>query len=58
MTKEEFEKSYLELNDMEKERYDKSFVTLPCNCGDDSCRGWACVANNPESIEVHNCLYN
>lgn len=33
------------------------YIALPCDCGEDSCVGWAKVRNDPESIADHNQLY-
>jgi hypothetical protein len=57
MKKKEFEKGYIERSNISKEFYDKNFVTLPCNCGDKLCDGWACVSNNEFEIKTHNDLY-
>lgn len=58
MTKDEFEIEYCKSSDITKEYYDSQFVTLPCNCGEEECSGWACVTNSKLSIGWHNELNN
>jgi len=41
MTKEKFEDGYISRSKVTKEFYDRHFVTVPCNCGEDVCDGWA-----------------
>lgn len=58
MTKEEFEKAYIEASGMSEELYHETQVTLPCTrCDDDECNGWAAVSNSPLTIKAHNALY-
>ena len=57
MGKDEFEKSYQENSHITKEQYDGWFVTLPCACDYEDCQGWACINNDPLSIENHQRLY-
>ena len=57
MTKEEFEKSYIEKSAISTEFYHQCFVTLPCDCGDKFCKGWAAIHNSPDMIASHNKLY-
>ena len=57
MSKEEFEANYINLSGITQEFYDNNFVTMPCNCGDDACEGFACVSNNELSIKAHLDLY-
>lgn len=54
MTKETFEQGYCERSDISIEFYNDHFVTLPCNCEEEGCDGWACISNNPLSIKAHN----
>lgn len=58
MTRKQFEESYCNKSHISIEEYDKYFVTLPCNCGDDTCKGWACVTKREASIKAHKELYN
>lgn len=58
MSKEEFEKSYCEKSHITIAEYKEHFITLPCNCGDSSCQGWASVSNNKHSIKAHYELYS
>jgi len=53
ISKEKFIKGYCEISNITREMYDKYFVALPCNCGDESCRGWATISNNEESVKLH-----
>ncbi len=57
MSKSEFEGYYCKEAQMTIEEYKECFVTLPCNCGDDVCKGWACVSNSERSIKAHKELY-
>jgi len=52
-----FEKDYCEKSEISINYYNEEFVTLPCNCGQKDCNGWACVSNNKRSIENHTRLY-
>lgn len=54
MTKQEFEELYCKKSGITKEWYDKYFVTLPCYCENEDCKGWACVGNSPFAIKIHN----
>jgi hypothetical protein len=53
MTKVEFEKGYCERSGISLEEYEEDNVTLSCNCGHESCEGWAAVSNRPLSIKAH-----
>ncbi len=53
MTKEEFTELCCRNGNSSRETFEKYRVALPCYCGDDSCRGWASVQNDPEAIEEH-----
>lgn len=57
MTKEEFEKGYCNRSEITVEEYHKHFVTLPCNCGDESCNGWASITKNELVIQNHKRKY-
>lgn len=57
ITKEEFEKGYIERSHITKEWYDKYYVTLPCACGAKECQGWAKVRNTIEDIRDQMTLY-
>lgn len=57
MDKEEFEKEYCEMSHITLEEYNKTQVTLSCNCSNNGCKGWAAVSNNPLSIKAHKDLY-
>lgn len=52
MTREEFIQGYCERSKIDRERLFKSRRVIPCDCGDESCRGWAMVPVSwCESIE-------
>lgn len=57
MTKEEFEEYYIENSKITPEIFSRYFVTLPCACDYEGCRGWAAVRNDPMLIKDHNELY-
>lgn len=57
MTKEDFENGYCERSEITLEEYQNYYVTLPCNCGHETCDGWASVKNKPLSIKAHKDLY-
>ena len=57
MTKKEFEMGYIERSNISKKYYDKHFVTLPCNCGEDTCSGFAAVSKDSKAIRKHIKLY-
>ncbi len=42
MTKEEFERQYIERSGVTREFYDEHFVTVACDCGEEGCKGWQC----------------
>ena len=55
ITKETFEIDYCRLSGISREYYNQWFVTLPCNCDYEGCRGWANVRHGDE--EDHRRLY-
>lgn len=64
MTREEFSDGYVKRSGIEQYRTATGFkigerakIALPCACGQGSCEGWAFVADDPESIKIHNQLY-
>jgi hypothetical protein len=59
MTKEEFEKGYCERSEITIDEYhdDYNLITLPCNCGNATCEGWAAVDNRELAIKAHKDLY-
>jgi hypothetical protein len=54
MTKEEFILGYCNRSNITIEQFNDTFVALPCNCGDDSCRGWAVINNSKICIDAYN----
>ncbi|MGH1256024.1 MULTISPECIES: hypothetical protein [Bacillus] len=60
MTEYEFERGYCERSGITIHEYHNEYNlrTLPCNCGDSSCEGWAAVINTPHFVKLHNDLYN
>lgn len=57
MNKDQFIAFYCSNSGKKWDDLKKHFVALPCNCGDESCHGWAMVSNDEFSIEIHNELY-
>lgn len=57
MTKEQFKEGYMRRSGLLDYQYDQSLVTMECHCSADNCKGWASVANNTESIKIHEELY-
>jgi hypothetical protein len=55
--KENFEKRYCNRSNITRDYYNENFITLPCNCNQEGCSGWACVTNNDISIKAHCDLY-
>lgn len=58
MTAEEFEKRYCSLSRITIEQYRKWRVTLPCECDDSGCEGWASIQNDPDAIAAHKRFYS
>ncbi len=56
-TREDFKKDYCKKLGITPRYFDKRFVILHCSCEDDTCSGWAVVANDKESIKRHKKLY-
>lgn len=57
ITKEQFESNYISKNGIDKAFYKKRFITLPCNCKEKGCKGFASVSNTDICIKIHNDLY-
>jgi hypothetical protein len=67
MTREEFIESYVERSRVHYPSIQKTEdgfvlgsrrrIALPCNCGDDECKGWAMVSSEQEDIDTHMQLY-
>jgi hypothetical protein len=59
MTKDEFEEGYCERSGITIEEYhnDCNLITLPCNCRQEGCEGWAAISNDPLSIRTHQYFY-
>ena len=53
MTKKEFKRRSVEKSGLTENLWDEEFIVLPCNCGEDSCHGWAKVINDEFCIETH-----
>lgn len=60
MSKEEFEIGYCEGSEITIEEYHNEYnqITLPCNCGEEGCQGWAAVTNIPLAVKAHVELYS
>jgi len=54
VSKEEFEAIYIERSDFTREFYDKHFVTLPCDCGEEMCVGWQCLSRHNHILKKLN----
>jgi len=52
-SKEEFEEQYMRNSRITPKFYKEHFVTLPCECRNPGCRGWACVSKDLNSVENH-----
>lgn len=57
MNKEDFEKQYCEKSNISLSVYHNHFVTMPCECSDDNCPGWAAVSKDKLSVNAHKELY-
>lgn len=66
MTRDEFIDGYMARSDIDpKLRLPDGFdvpgyiprIALPCSCGDETCAGWAMIANDPETVAAHRQLY-
>ena len=55
--KKDFIKSYCKKSNISEEIFNERLVVLPCKCNADNCKGWAAIANDKSSIEIHNDLY-
>ena len=55
ITKEVFEADYCRLSSMTRAYYNEWYVTLPCSCDYEECRGWAKVWRGAE--EHHMSFY-
>lgn len=51
MTRDEFEEYYCTNSQISRPFYHSNFLTLPCNCGEEGCQGWAAVSNNSLSVK-------
>lgn len=51
VTKGKFEKDYC--IERKIDNYDKWYITLPCNCREGSCRGWAAIRKDFIGIIDH-----
>lgn len=47
-SKEEFEDRYIKGFGVDREFYDRYFVTVVCDCGEDVCTGWAAEPREEE----------
>lgn len=57
ITLKQFEKRYIKRSRMTREDYNEYRVTLPCNCGEDGCEGWASVGKPPDIIHDHTIFF-
>ena len=55
--KKDFIKSYCKKSNISEETFNRRLVALPCKYNADNYKGWAAIANDKSSIEIHNDLY-
>ena len=53
LTQNEFERDYAKRNGVAVSEFREHMISLPCNCGDEDCKGWAAISRDPEAIERH-----
>jgi len=51
ITMEEFIVDYCRKSHIDKAFYNERYVALPCDCGEDGCRGWASIRRNWDGIQ-------
>jgi len=51
ITMETFESVYRRASHIDQDYYNRWFITLPCNCGEQGCRGWAAIGRNWDAIQ-------
>lgn len=57
ITRDEFEKRWMKNSGISEEEFREEWVSLPCDCGEDRCKGWAVISNDDLSIRTHLELY-
>jgi hypothetical protein len=49
--KEDLRKHYAQRSDLSLEDFDRFFELVPCECGDQYCKGWKMKARQPLDVE-------
>jgi len=57
MDAELFKNEYIKNSNISEKYFDEHFIVLPCICGNEDCKGFACVSNDELSIKIHKDLY-
>ncbi len=53
ITLKEFERNYIKNSNISRTFYNRWYITLPCNCAEDGCKGWAKISKSPEMVYSH-----
>ena len=53
---EQFEKQYIQNSKITEEFYHKYFVTLPCNCEAEQCKGFAAICKDNIAMHITDCM--
>ena len=53
MNRHKFIKNYCKGHRLHEDDFDKTWLALPCSCGDVSCDGWAAIRNIKEFLDEH-----
>lgn len=51
ITMETFETDYCLASDRDRDYYRRWFITLPCSCEEQGCRGWAAIRRGWDAIQ-------
>jgi hypothetical protein len=57
MRKDEFENDYCKRSGWTVEKFRQRYVTLPCNCAEDHCEGWAKISLDEDAL-LHHLAFN
>lgn len=52
-TAAQFEEGYAARAEISVEEYRKHLTTMPCDCGDEHCKGWAAVNKGREQDQIN-----
>ena len=58
ITKDEFESKYIQRSKITRVFYNEDYITLPCDCGEKDCEGWASISKEPENVCDHIKFYS